>query len=125
MVKSYKQIMVLMTESASARSFEALSIPRQGLAPAVTNSSYRIYKDADNHVVIQAPSALEALQASGVTTAYKIQRETVSRSTVVAPNDWPKSVPVEAAPAATDAPAAENPPPTTDAAAPPAEAVKS
>lgn len=93
--------------------FESLAIPRKGLeSGAVTR--YRIYEDETKFTVVEAVTALEAFEASGLKNAYKIERERLDANAVVGADAWPKEEkkPAEAAadaPPAEAAPAAEEP----------------
>jgi hypothetical protein len=110
---------------ANPDSFESLPIPRKALAQATVAGSYRVYKDADNHIVVKAHSALEALSTSGIDIAYKIERDTVSRSGVLDPKAWTHTMPdatpaagEEAAAVAAAPPPAQNPEPPQNSATP-------
>lgn len=53
--------------------FEELSLPRRNL-DNLSELRYRVYKDAKNYEVVEAVSALDALQKSSIAKAYKIER---------------------------------------------------
>jgi hypothetical protein len=107
-------------ETTSTEPFEQLPLARTEL-PMALEGQYRVYSDHKNFKLVQAISAVNALEASGLEQAFKIERESLSKSTLIKPNFSsdavvPAEVPVEA----TAAPAAETP--TADAAAPEAPA---
>lgn len=90
-------------KSTATEPFEALPMPRKDI-PQPASGSYKVYKNAKEFVVVEAGSALEALQVSGVPLAYKIERESIDSIRVLGFTDWaqePKpEVAKEAAPAA-------------------------
>lgn len=100
--------------------FETLPLPKREL-PQWTASNYRVYKNVNEYVVIEASTALEAMQASGVTPVYKIERDGLNYITVLEPNTWKtepaaeaQAIPAEAAtPAAAEAAPAQAPVPET------------
>lgn len=59
--------------NAPQTSFESLAIPRKDLPQVV--SKYRVYSNPQDYVVVDASTAIGALDASGLTNAYKITRE--------------------------------------------------
>ncbi len=101
-----------MKNTPAAGSFETLPIPQKGI-PNNSVVRYRIYKDADNFVIVQAATALEAYESSGVKDAVKIERERLDGQAVLGMGTWKEAVaaaaPVADAPAAAAAPAAEAP----------------
>lgn len=65
-------------------------MPRKDI-PQPASGSYRVYSNAKEFVVVNASSALEALQASGVQSAYKIERESIDYVHVLSPSAWSNS----------------------------------
>lgn len=62
------------------RSFKTLPIKRKSIS-ADTRSGYRIYSDAKNFTVVQAETAKEAIEKSGVAHPYKVARqETIAKT---------------------------------------------
>ena len=93
---------------AQPQSFDALPLPRKDFSLGV--SSYRVYKDDANYVTVKAQTALEALQASGMPAAHKIEKDSLDLNKVVQPQAWAsiKATESEAAkPAAATAPTTE------------------
>lgn len=86
--------------------FVPLDLPKKGVAPA--EGRYRVYKDAKDFTVHEAKSALEALQASGLKTAHRIERDSALASNLVDLKKIAAEAPPPAAAAA--APAAATPP---------------
>jgi hypothetical protein len=82
------------------KEFTPLDLPKKGVSP--TESRYRVYKDAKEFSVVDAPSALQALQASGLKTAYRIERDSIFAGNLVDLKKLPDAPP----PAAAAAPAA-------------------
>lgn len=67
--------------------------------------NYRVYKDLDEFIVVQAHSATEALQLSKLPEARRIQRLSLDSSRVFAPDALSIDAPAEAkAPAAGESP---------------------
>jgi len=56
--------------------FEELPLPRREL-PKFMGTHYRVYSDDTNFVAVKASNALEALKASGLENACRIQRDTI------------------------------------------------
>lgn len=88
-----------------AEPFETLPMTRKDI-PQPAAGSYRVYKSAKDFVVVEASSALEALQVSDVKAPYKIERESIDYISVLAPSAWGNRT-VQAAPEATPEVAAE------------------
>ncbi len=61
--------------------FQPLELPRKGLPPS--NNQYRVYKDEKEFNIVEAASALEALKASGLQKAHRIQRESILEHTLI------------------------------------------
>jgi len=83
-------------------SFEELPMPRKEMAQ-LSVGSYRVYKNAKEFVTVQAGSAIEALQTSGVKPAHKIERDSFDHTKILGASDWgspkqeeqPSDTPVE------------------------------
>ncbi|MFW0777014.1 MAG: hypothetical protein ACN2B6_04770 [Rickettsiales bacterium] len=71
----------------ATESFEELPMPRKDVAQ-LSMGSYRIYKNAKEFVTVQASSAIEALQTSGVKSAYKIERDSFDHTKILGASDW-------------------------------------
>jgi hypothetical protein len=101
--------------------FEELSIPRKEL-PRLANH-YRVYKDEKDYITVEAESALEALNKSGLHKAHRIERNAIFLANVLnleALSNRPASVAKEAV----ETPAAEaSAPVTPETQQPAAEAV--
>jgi hypothetical protein len=69
------------------QAFEALPMPRKDI-PQPATGRYRIYKDARQYITVDADSALEALQQSGVGNAVKIERESIDYIRVMHASEW-------------------------------------
>ncbi|MDX1974413.1 MAG: hypothetical protein SFT92_01930 [Rickettsiales bacterium] len=78
--------------------FSELPFKRKALIPE-HKSGYRIYRGVKDYVVVQAATAKEALELSGITDAYKIERHDMSSKSVVDESIFGQ----EAAPKAADA----------------------
>lgn len=74
--------------------FEVLPIPRKELSQSAIEN-YRVYKSANDYVVVPAQTALEALKASGLPVAYKIERDKIDLDKVLTPNAWATSAKIE------------------------------
>ena len=99
--------------------FETLPIPRKDLPQLGTR--YRVYKDPENFILVEAASALEALKACGMEPVHRIERDTIHLNNVLNVQALAEA-PAAAAPPTAETPAATaTPPPTaeTPAAAPP------
>lgn len=83
----------------AAEPFETLPMPRKDI-PQPASGSYRVYKNAKEFVVVEAGSALEALQVSGVQTPHKIERDSIDYIRVLSPSAWDSFGPQTAAPVA-------------------------
>ncbi len=75
--------------------FEHLPLARAE-SSAVLDGAYRIYTDAKNYTTIQAASAIEALEMSGIHYAFKIKRENLYACNLLNPKSWDKAVPLPA-----------------------------
>ncbi len=62
--------------------FEQLALPRKEV-PQFMGSHYRVYSDAENFIVIEAPNALEAMKISGMQKAFRIQRDIIMLHRIV------------------------------------------
>ena len=88
------------------KQFTPLDLPKKGVAPA--DGRYRVYKDAKEFTVVEAPSALQALQASGLKTAFRIERDGALASNLIDLKKLPEAPAAKPAEAAKPAaPAAE------------------
>jgi hypothetical protein len=74
---------VLMTTIEAP--FEQLPLARTSI-PAALIGLYRIYTDNKNFKLVQADSAVTALETSGLLEAFKIEREAIHKNTLIAPN---------------------------------------
>lgn len=61
--------------------FEDLQIKRKSLPDVLVG--YRVYRDAKNFIIVQAPTAAAALTQSGIANAFKIERELVDDINIV------------------------------------------
>lgn len=86
-------------------SFESLLLPQKG-PPQGFSVRYRVYKNGKEFMHVDAGTALEALKASGLTEAYKIERDTIDAATVIDTSTWVNP----AVDAATQQPVQENAP---------------
>ena len=102
--------------------FEELAMPRKDV-PHLQSSRYRVYKNPKEFVTVEAISALEALQASGVKNPTRIERDLFQLASILELNSFggdpqadaqlndtpmaPAAAPEETAPPA--APAADTP----------------
>jgi len=68
--------------SSTQTPFEALLIPRKELAGA-SICKYRVYRTAEDFLVVEAATARDALEVSGVKQAYKVMREDLRMQTVI------------------------------------------
>ena len=57
--------------------------------------NYRVYKDPKNFQVVEAATALEAFQLSGLKEVYKIERERLDKNRVIDPSLWATLSPEE------------------------------
>ncbi len=76
--------------------FEQLPLARTS-APASLVGQYRIYTDNKNFKLVQADSAVNALELSGLLQAFKIEREALHKNTLLTPNFTQEAPPVEGA----------------------------
>ena len=65
--------------------FEQLPLARTSI-PAALIGLYRIYTDNKNFKLVQADSAVNALELSGLLQAFKIEREALHKNTLLTPN---------------------------------------
>lgn len=65
--------------------FEELPLARANVQLSLV-SQYRIYSDHKNFKLVQADSAVTALEQSGMKTVYKIEREALHKNTLLTPN---------------------------------------
>lgn len=98
----------------TSESFEALPIPRKD--PSRTgNARYRVYKDADNFSLVVAETALEALKASGLEQAYRVERDSIDSVAVLDMKAWAALTEMADKPAPAASPdAAAAPPPKAE-----------
>lgn len=94
-------------------SFEALPMPRKDI-PQPEAGSYRVYKNINDYIVVEAGSALEALQASGMDAVYKVQRESLDSVRVLSLSAWSAMAAKEAADQTTPAAQADQKTPVAD-----------
>ena len=66
--------------------FEQLRIPRKDLQLTITR--YRVYSDAREFVTVEARTALEAIEASGIKNAYKIMKDDPLGGNLLSSKDW-------------------------------------
>lgn len=92
----------------TAPAFESLKLPHRDVPPS-SQVKYRVYSDAKNFVTVEAENAKTALNKSGITEAFRIERDTIMLKTIlhqlpvaVPP---PQAAPVAATPVETPAPA--------------------
>lgn len=64
---------VYASKTAMKRPFEPIKLPRKNPS---AKESYRVYSDAANFKLVEAANAAEALKASGLTEARRIERYT-------------------------------------------------
>lgn len=72
-------------ETEPQTSFEQLPMARAEF-PSMLVGMYRVYQDAKNYTTVQAVSALEALEQSGLQSAIKIEREQLHSINLLRPN---------------------------------------
>ncbi|MDX2113709.1 MAG: hypothetical protein SFW63_08275 [Alphaproteobacteria bacterium] len=77
-------------------------MPRKNV-PQLFGGSYRVYRSSRDFVVVEADSALEALERSGLHSAVKIERESMDNISVLSAAAWRTGV-FSAPPAQTPAP---------------------
>lgn len=70
-----------------SQDFEQLPMPRQSFPQAVAGN-YRVYSDASHFITVNATSAIQALQSSGLADACKIERDSLDLTSVFSPKDW-------------------------------------
>jgi|NOAtaT_6_FD_contig_21_4899243_length_623_multi_6_in_0_out_0_1 hypothetical protein len=76
-----------MTTQITQGDFEALPMPRKNV-PQLFGGSYRVYRSSRDYVVVEAGSALEALERSGLSMAHKIERESMDNISVLSAAAW-------------------------------------
>lgn len=64
--------------------FEQLPLARAPMPPSLAGQ-YRIYTDYKNFTRIEAESAVHALEMSGLQKAFKIERESISKVSLILP----------------------------------------
>lgn len=69
--------------------FEGLSLPRKDLALDL-NRRYRLYRESGEIIAVDATTALEALQASGLTDVKRIERDSIDANNVLEGEVWKK-----------------------------------
>jgi hypothetical protein len=67
-----------------AGNFEQLPLARANM-PVSLVGQYRIYTDHKNFTMVEAESAVGALEASGLQKAFKIEREALHKVSLIAP----------------------------------------
>lgn len=72
-------------QTAAAHAFEELPLARTASRPVLAGQ-YRIYSDEKNFTLVAASSAADALRASGVMQVYKIERESLTKCTLIKPD---------------------------------------
>lgn len=65
--------------------FEQLPLARAEF-PSMPAGQYRVYSDQKNFKLVQAISAVGALEASGWPKAFKIEREDMHKNALLTPN---------------------------------------
>lgn len=83
--------------TSEATSFEQLPLARTTMQMSLAGQ-YRIYTDHKNFKLVQADSAVNALEQSGIARAFKIERETLYKNTLIAPNFPQAEAPAISAP---------------------------
>lgn len=68
-----------------SQDFEQLPLARTSF-PAALVGQYRIYSDHKNFTLVQADSAVNALESCGLTSVFKIEREAAYKNALIAPN---------------------------------------
>lgn len=91
-------------ENTAAENFEQLPLAKAEI-PVALEGQYRVYTDHKNFKLVQAISAVNAMEVSGLSQVFKIEREALYKNTLIKPN-------MAAAPA-TDAAAADPSSPPT------------
>ena len=77
-----------MEAAPSHVDFEHLPMARADFSTDVLSGYYRVYTDKQNFKMIQATSALEALEQSGFRHAFKIEREDLLKYNLLSPPFW-------------------------------------
>ena len=72
-------------ETVAPEHFEQLPLARADM-PAGTAGQYRVYSDSKNYKRIEAASAVSALELSGMANAFKIERESMYKASLILPN---------------------------------------
>lgn len=83
--------------------FEQLPLAKAPM-PAMLAGQYRVYTDYKNFTRIEAESAVHALEMSGLQKAFKIERETMNKISLILPK-LAAAVEAVTAPATPEAPA--------------------
>lgn len=73
------------TQQASSN-FQSLPLPRKDVPQTVCK--YRVYSNAQEFIVVDAATAIGALDASGYANAYKIVREDPMAYTLIERKTW-------------------------------------
>lgn len=112
-----------MEAESAAVSFEQLPLARPDMPPMPVGM-YRVYKDKKIFSIVQAASALEALENSGFGHAIKIEREDMMSNNLLNPKFWESDAPapIVGAQPAESAPAASEVQPAEAASAPSGDA---
>ena len=71
-------------DQVAGENFEQLPLARAEL-PDVLSGQYRVYSDHTNFKLVQAISAINALEMSGLSQAFKIVREALHKTTLIVP----------------------------------------
>ncbi len=72
--------------SRQTKQFETLTIPRKELTKV--GMCYRVYETARDFKIVEAGTAMEALEACGLKSAYKIMREDVMNYSLLGSEVW-------------------------------------
>jgi len=85
-------------DNATPDNFEQLPLARTEM-PAALAGQYRVYTDSKNFTRVEADSAVRALEASGYAKAFKIERETLHKISLLLPNFGAAAAPAAELPA--------------------------
>jgi hypothetical protein len=66
--------------------FENLSPPNKSAIFSLIAGTYKIYKAPGDFVSVKASSALEAIKNSGCDSIYRVERDSLDKNYVLAPN---------------------------------------
>lgn len=81
-----------MENTSDPQPFEQLPLARAEM-PVALSGQYRVYSDAKNFKLVEALSAVAALGASGLSQAFKIEREALHKNTLIKPSFGQPPVP--------------------------------